>query len=68
MWFISAMQSVLGTEGIIKNFKNVLEDDGVIIQVNVDGVQGKESLRKYTSFHEALIGKLMITPFNICNV
>lgn len=30
-----------------KMLKNVVEDD-IVMQVNVDGVQGEESLRKYS--------------------
>ncbi|XP_067633677.1 uncharacterized protein [Eurosta solidaginis] len=54
--FIKVMNLILQPEGILKSLKCILTDE-LVMKFNVEGVQGKKSLKQYGNFYRALLGK-----------
>uniref|UniRef100_A0A034WT99 DUF4806 domain-containing protein n=1 Tax=Bactrocera dorsalis TaxID=27457 RepID=A0A034WT99_BACDO len=52
--YIKCMTQILQGSGVVKNLKNIITDE-LAMQYNIDGVFGKDSLKSFTNFFDALI-------------
>ncbi|XP_039969035.1 uncharacterized protein LOC120780867 [Bactrocera tryoni] len=52
--YIKCMTQILQGSGVVKNLKNIITDE-LAMQYNIDGVLGKDSLKSFTNFFDALI-------------
>ncbi|XP_067628595.1 uncharacterized protein [Eurosta solidaginis] len=59
-YYIKTMNIILQPEGILKSMKCILADQ-LIMDFNVEGVQGKKSLKQYGNFYRALLRAIAIS-------
>ncbi|XP_050338228.1 uncharacterized protein LOC126764604 [Bactrocera neohumeralis] len=52
--YIKCMTQILQGSGVVKNLKNIITDE-LAMQYNINGVLGKDSLKGFTNFFDALI-------------
>ncbi|XP_067628602.1 uncharacterized protein [Eurosta solidaginis] len=59
-YYIKTMNIILQPEGILKSMKCILADQ-LIMDFNVEGLQGKKSLKQYENFYRALLRAIPIS-------
>ncbi|XP_039969718.1 uncharacterized protein LOC120781551 [Bactrocera tryoni] len=61
--YVKAMRSLLQPTGVLKNLRNILSDE-IAMAFNVDGVQGKKSLKSLQNFYNALLDSIPLNDGN----
>ncbi|XP_050338542.1 uncharacterized protein LOC126764907 isoform X1 [Bactrocera neohumeralis] len=61
--YVKAMRSLLQPTGVLKNLRNISSDE-IAMAFNVDGVQGKKSLKSFQNFYNALLDSIPLNDGN----